>query len=124
MNAVFPSWGDCACECCEFRQFVRGWFRDAAGNTIPDPFPDGALDPTDYHIDEFGPGRDGCYGHRETSSPGDAYTNPGPNEGCRYEGRDTPRVRASGSAHLEFIGLIVDVCHGPIVEVRTWVLNL
>src|SRR4051794_18890879 len=67
----------CRCDCCEYRQFVRGTFTDAAGAAVRFDMPGGPLDPVAYcedgAIDEFGPGAHGYYGHRNASSAGDVY---------------------------------------------------
>jgi hypothetical protein len=130
MNADFDSRGaDCVCACCEYRQFVRGAFRDAAGNPIPFQLPDGPFDQTEYREDgvpnRWGPGEHDYYGHREQERHvHDDYSLPGRKEGCRYRGSDTPGCAAIETLHAEFIGLIVDTCQGKIVEVRTWVVNV
>jgi len=70
MNADFDSSGeDCACECCVYRQYVRGVFRNTAGNSIDFQLPDGLFNETVYLEDgipnEWGSGEHGFYGHRE-----------------------------------------------------------
>jgi len=130
MNADFDSRGkDCSCACCEYRQFVRGAFRDAAGDPVPFQLPDGPFDATEYREDgipnAWGPGEHDYYGHREQQRHvNDDYSLPGRKEGCRYRGNDTPQCAATETLHAEFIGLIVDTCQAKIVEVRSWVVNL
>src|SRR5204862_2139326 len=79
----------CRCSCCEYRQFVRGTFSDSGGAAVRFDMPSGALDPGTYcedgAIDEFGAGKPGYYGHRDTSTPGDEYVG---RQGCSYQGRE------------------------------------
>jgi len=128
MRATFSSNNDCECECCVYRQFVRGVVRDAAGDPIPFLFPDGPLDPAEYREDgvlsERGPGEHGFYGHRDAPArPADEYR-PEMEDGCEYHGFDAPMCGATSTLHLEFLGLIVDTCQGRIKEVRAWVVDL
>jgi hypothetical protein len=115
----------CRCACCQYRQFVRGTFQDADGNPVRFDVPSGALDPAEYRedgsVDEFGSGKHGFYGHRDTSSPGDAYSGTG---GCSYRAKETTRCPPTEGGHLEFIGLIVDVCRGRVAAQRKWVVDL
>lgn len=118
----------CRCSCCEYRQYVRGTFTDAGGAAVRFDMPSGPLDPARYcedgAVDEFGPGAHGYYGHRDTSSPGDAYSGPGAQKGCDYRADEKASCPPSDSAHLEFLGLIVDRCRRRVVEKRTWVVDL
>ena len=141
MAADFSARGlRCRCSCCEYRQFVRGTFGDAAGAHIRFDLPSGPLDPVEYRedgaIDEFGPGRPGYYGHRDTSTPGDTYSGTGSAigpasvsgtgaaKGCAYGGRETPSCPPTDGVHLEFLGLIVDVCRGRVAAKRKWSVDL
>jgi hypothetical protein len=124
--AAFSTRGrTCRCSCCEYRQFVRGTFTDANGAAVRFDMPSGALSPTTYcedgAIDEFGPGRHGYYGHRDTSSPGDEYA---PHGGCDYSGNETASCPPTDGAHLEYLGLIIDRCRGTVAEKRTWEVDL
>jgi hypothetical protein len=116
------------CGCCEYRQFVRGTFTDAGGASVRFDMPSGALDPVrwceDGAIDEFATGQHGYYGHRGTSSPGDEYSGTGARAGCTYRAREEPSCPPSESAHLEFLGLIVDRCRGTVVAKRNWVVDV
>jgi hypothetical protein len=118
----------CRCSCCEYRQFVRGTFTDAAGSPVQFDMPSGPLDPRRYcedgAIDEFGVGNHGYYGHRGTSTPGDTYNGTAGPKGCEYRARETPSCPPTDSVHLEFLGMIVDVCRGKVVAKRTWVVDL
>jgi hypothetical protein len=115
----------CRCACCEYRQYVRGTFTNADGQTVPFDLPSGPLSPTSYcedgAIDEFGPGKHGFYGHRQTSTPGDQYTGTG---GCTYSANETTSCPPTETAHLEFLGLLVDTCRGRVVAKRTWTVDL
>lgn len=118
----------CVCKCCEYRQFVRGTFTDAGGADVRFDLPSGALRPGDFcedgSIDEFGAGKHGYYGHRNTSSAGDEYGGAGKLTGCTYGGRETAGCPPTETVELEFLGLIVDVCHGTVVDTRKWVVQL
>jgi hypothetical protein len=127
MEADFSSRGRrYRCTCCEYRQFVRGTFTDANGAAVRFDMPSGALDPARYcedgRIDEFGPNRPGYYGHRDTSSTGDAYSGHG--GGCEYRGSETASCPPTETAHLEYMGLIIDRCRGTVAAKRTWVVDL
>ena len=133
MHAIFgaasgpfpPKLFGCRCTCCEYRQFVRGTFTDGAGQPVLFDLPSGPLDAGSYcedgTIDEFGTNRHGYYGHRANSTPGDSYSGAG---GCTYEANETPSCPPSEGAHLEFVGLIVDVCRRRVVAKQTWTVNL
>jgi hypothetical protein len=129
MDGEFGAQGRrCRCSCCEYRQFVRGTFSDAAGGAVRFDMPSGPLDPARYcedgAIDEFGTSKHGFYGHRATSSPGDTYGGTGASSGCNYRGQETSSCPPAESAHLEFIGLIIDRCRGKVVAKREWVVDL
>jgi hypothetical protein len=127
--AEFTSRGRrCRCTCCEYRQFVRGTFTDAAAAAVRFDMPSGPLDPVRYcedgAIDEFGPGKHGYYGHRDTSTPGDEYGGTGAHKGCAYRAKEQPSCPPAEGVHLEFLGLIVDRCRRRVVAARTWVVDL
>jgi hypothetical protein len=126
IEADFLSRGrKCRCSCCEYRQYVRGTFTDANSAAVRFDMPSGALDPTRYcedgAIDEFAPGQHGFYGHRATSTAGDEYTG---KQGCTYRGREVPACPSTDTAHLEFLGLIIDRCRARVIAKRTWVVDL
>ena len=114
----------CRCACCEYRQYVRGTFTDANGAPVRFDLPSGALDPATYcedgRFDEFGTGSHGYYGHRNTGSPGDEYSA----KGCSYRGNEKPTCPPTDTAHLEYVGLVVDTCRRRVVAKRTWVVDL
>jgi hypothetical protein len=118
----------CRCACCEYRQFVRGTFTDAASTAVRFDMPSGPLDPTRYcedgAIDEFGAGKHGYYGHRDTSTPGDEYGGTGANKGCAYRAKEQPSCQPSDTMHLEFLGLVIDRCRGIVVAKRAWTIEL
>jgi hypothetical protein len=125
MQADSASRPPARCRCCEYREFVRGTFTDAAGSAVRFDMPGGPLDPSAYRengaIDEFGAGKPGFYGHRNTSTPGDEYTGA---DGCAYRGRETVQCPPGETVHAEFVGLIVDRCRGRVAAKRTWVVDL
>lgn len=114
----------CSCKCCEYRQYVRGTFTDANGATVRFDMPSGALDPTRYcedgSTDEFGASAHGYYGHRTTDTSGDTYGK----KGCSYRGDETASCPPTEGAHLEYLGLVVDVCRSVVVAKRTWTVDL
>jgi hypothetical protein len=124
-GGIFGTLRGCRCSCCEYRQFVRGTFHDSAGDAVLFDLPSGPLAPTEYRedgtIDEFSTQKHGYYGHRDTSTPGDAYSGTG---GCMYRANETPSCPPTDGVHLEFLGLIVDVCRGRVTAKRTWVVDL
>jgi hypothetical protein len=128
MEADFGRGRRCRCSCCEYRQFVRGTFSDAGGAPVRFDLPSGPLDPShfceDGAIDEFGPGRHGYYGHRDTSTAGDSYSGEGAAEGCTYRANETSSCPPTEGVHLEFLGLIVDRCRGVVTAKRKWVVDL
>jgi hypothetical protein len=118
----------CSCRCCEYRQFVRGTFTDVNGAPVRFDLPSGALSPTDFcedgSIDEFGAGSHGYYGHRATSSTGDEYGGAGTAKGCTYNGREAAGCPPTETVELEYLGVLVDVCRGRIVDTRKWSVQL
>jgi hypothetical protein len=118
----------CECRCCEYRQFVRGTFTDANGAPVRFDLPSGELSPTEFcedgSIDEFGAGDHGYYGHRATSSTGDEYGGAGKARGCTYNGRETAGCPPTETVELEYLGVLVDVCRGRVVDTRKWSVQL
>jgi hypothetical protein len=112
------------CSCCEYRQYVRGTFTNADGQSVRFDLPSGALDPGRYcedgTIDEFGPGKHGYYGHRGAETPGDDYGG----QGCMYKANEKVGCPPTDVLHAEFVGLVVDTCQRRVVAVRTWTVDL
>jgi hypothetical protein len=115
----------CYCNCCEYRQFVRGTFTDGNGQAARFDLPSGPLDPSAYREDgrigEFALTNHGFYGHRPGSTPGDEYPGKG---GCQYRGTETAGCPPTDTAHLEYVGLIVDRCRRRVAAVETWAVDL
>ena len=129
VEAAFSSQGRrCRCECCEYRQYVRGTFTDANGAAVRFDMPSGPLDPSRYcedgAIDEFGPGKHGYYGHRGTSTPGDEYATSGPHADCAYRATVEPSCPPSDTLHLQFLGMVIDRCKGTMAASFSWVIDL
>lgn len=115
--------GRCRCDCCEYRQYVRGTFTDAGGANVRFGMPSGALQAKrfceDGSIDEFSPGGNGLYGHRGSSTPGDAYGGPG----CEYRGNEAVSCPPGDSVQVEFLGVLVDTCQGRVVATKKWTVG-
>jgi hypothetical protein len=129
IEADFAALGrGCLCNCCQYRQFVRGTFHDAAGAPVRFDLPSGPLNPVAYcedgAMDELGPGAHGYYGHRGSSSPGDAYGGTGAAQGCTYRANERASCPSTDGVHLEFLGLIVDSCRRRVAAKHTWVVDL
>jgi hypothetical protein len=116
------------CKCCEYRQFVRGTFTDANGQAVRFDLPSGPLDPSRYcedgEINEFGPGAHGYYGRRASSTPGDEYSGTGTSAGCTYRADETASCPPTDTAHLEYVGMIVDRCQKSVVATKSWTIDL
>lgn len=119
---------DCCCECCSYRQYVRGAFvfngRD--WNHRMGPGANDFLHRTIFRED--GGRRSGNwfrYGHRGDEANGDRYVN----GGCEYRGWDRPGITATNqtrySFQLVFRGRIIDTCNGnkELRPKRTWGLS-
>lgn len=115
----------CHCNCCEYRQFVRGTFTDGNGQAVIFDLPSGPLDASAYREDgrigEFALTNHGFYGHRAESTPGDEYPGKG---GCQYRGTETAGCPPTDTAHLEYVGLVIDRCRRTVAAVETWVVDL
>jgi hypothetical protein len=129
--ANFSDTCPCECDCCEYRQFVRGRIKHKVSGgkwengTLQ--LPDGPLDPNIWREDGqpngYGPGRHAYYGHRRSfgQSPNSRYEN----NGCSFKGHDFPGfVGVPGDEYdidLQFKGQIIDICNGEAVkEEKTW----
>jgi hypothetical protein len=119
---------DEACECCEYRQYVRGTFR-VNGVSVPHWLPGGLLHPVRYQEDGipnfYGPNHHFYYGRRaQRGTAHDRYL-PRRADGCRYVGSDFPGVVGPPGTRFEidlhFRGEIVDVCNGgQVIASTTW----
>ena len=120
------------CECCEYRQYVRGGFFVSARpqdpiRRIPHALPGGNMQAAVFMEDGLPappPGINVFYGHRNegNTDPSDQYL-PNRANGCRYRGNDFPGLSnvvppAQGGFALVFRGVIVDTCNGN-KEVRS-----
>jgi hypothetical protein len=127
---------DCCCECCEYRQYVKGEF-------IVDNEPEevritnGLLEKNNYNEDGVAHGhglfKHAHFGHRdEPELPNDIYKNPDRKKGCSYNGTDRPGFIPILAGHkyevkLKFEGKIIDVCPGnnnKTVDTKNWTVEL
>ncbi|TWT44101.1 hypothetical protein RAS1_05080 [Phycisphaerae bacterium RAS1] len=131
MNADFQN----NCDCCEYRQYVRGSFT-YNGNNLPHTLCVGeTLHAVNWQEDGV---QDGAtcrrYGHRDTTVIGDlgandVYDMPNRATGCRYRGFDFPglsEVPAGDTydVNLEFRGEIIDTCNANrVVRTNTWTVR-
>jgi hypothetical protein len=131
MLAHFRAGGDCACKCCEYRQFVRGEFI-VDGNPQRHILPDGDLDRTIWREDgmphHYGAGKHLFYGHRTDPGMGNDVYTPRRADGCEYRGHDDPGARTgNATAHvvvrLQFRGEILDTCNNTRQSVE-WRVDL
>lgn len=99
------------CNCCEFRQYVRGYF-EVNGVAIAPPVPNFNFLFWNEDQDDAG----GMYGHRsQAGDPGDRYV-PDQRNGCIYLGRDAPGLYGLSSGdnyfvYCEFADVIIDTCN-------------
>lgn len=110
------------CECCEYRQYVRGWFF-INGNYWPNTLYGGnTLSPSVFYEDGCADGAY-AYGHRDAAHEcgGGHYS------GCSYSASDQPGVQnlSSGDTYeyyLDFYGVIINNCVSPPVQLayRSW----
>jgi len=117
--------GECKCACCEYRQYVRGFFI-INGQKVNHMLPSGLLDPLIFKEDGLiGVPSGPHYGHRdEIERPSDRYL-PTRQDGCEYQGHDFPGVSGPPDMtfdfNLEFQGEIIDVCNNNVVlQSTTW----
>lgn len=96
------------CDCCEFRQYVRGFF-EVDGVILPPLFPVFNFFTWEEDTDAAG----GMYGHRSRpGEDGDRYV-PDQADGRIYVGRDTPGLYFLSpgqdyAIYLEFADVIID----------------
>ena len=133
MDATFKNNGtnsagiSCCCKCCEYRQFVMGYFKTSADwipwwSTIEHELgPSGTMSENTLKEDQSGqPGRDPTnqpynYGHRSLPAwPDDIYDQPNRAAGCHYRGHDAPGFGAPvpkyAKFYLVFVARIIDTC--------------
>ncbi len=116
-NAWFVAYfkHNACCDCCEFRQYVRGFF-ELNGTVVPGPFP--GFNFRFWQEDQDAAGE--MYGHRDRpGEDGDRYV-PDQADGCIYLGRDTPGFYGLSSGDdysilLEFADVIIDTCNNDDV---------
>ncbi len=119
----------CRCRCCEYRQEIRGFFKI---NDVDQKINGRVLHQDDWREDRTQAEPAGrAYGHRLEGAniPADQYIAP-PNreEGCKYEGSDSPGVdpivvtaKTIIEGNLEFKGYIIDVCReGYTIDEKLW----
>ncbi|NUL82302.1 MAG: hypothetical protein HUU60_06215 [Armatimonadetes bacterium] len=127
MNADFTG----KCECCEYRQYVKGFFKFNGVNLVHRLCGEN-LDENNYREDGFEQGTD-ChrYGYRADAwgqASNDIYQAPNRATGCEYRGFDFPGITANAGntyeVNLSFRGEIVDVCNGnKVVRTTTWTVK-
>ncbi len=128
MNADFSSGPNTPCSCCEYRQYVRGYFKrkppGGSWSTDVHHLRNGvALDPTTYHEDGYPDG--GAYGYRAFNGGDDDFLPHPRATGCSYRGNDAPSMPVDSGwnydFHLDFIALIVDTCNSnKVITTYTW----
>jgi RHS repeat-associated protein len=131
---VEAEFGEC-CECCRYKQEIRGYFRAAAtrdGEWVNDrhDLAGVQMDPVTWHEDATRRGM--VYGDRDFPSWNrggmDEY---GPTRatGCFYRGADQPSlsfdppIPYKAEFHLEFMGSIIDTCTGETKASKYWTID-
>jgi len=121
VRVTFSNEPPCDCNCCEYRQYVRGYV-SVNEKRIGHPLPDGPLVEDEFREDglEIGP-QWPRVGHRAQQLQLGAYGD----DGSTYEYTDFPNVGGlwPGDAYeinLEYEGRIIDVCNQKIVIRRRW----
>ena len=110
------------CNCCEFRQYIRG-YAEVDGVAMSPPVP--GFNFLGWNEDQDVDGMH--YGHRdERAEDGDRYV-PDQDRGCIYVGRDAPGVYGLASGddyfiYFEFVDVIIDTCNDDEVVAgpETW----
>jgi hypothetical protein len=106
----------CNCSCGEYRQYVRGYFKNN-GTAVSHDLCANKLDPTTWHEDcaTIG-GTDYKYGYRAQAFATSKFTEPDQAGGCKFLGKDYPRLGGSTGdkleVNLEFKGELIDTCNG------------
>jgi hypothetical protein len=117
------------CACCEYRQYVRGYFQYRASDqdpwiTVQHLLRWGTpLSPAQYNEDGF-PNGD-AYGYRAFNGCSDQFLPLPRTTGCQYRGSDFPGLTVPGGTQyrisLEFKGEIVDTCNSDaVVQGSLW----
>ena len=115
----------CKCKCCEYRQYVRGYFK-YDGRKLRHMLPSGQMSETVWKEDGItNPPPGPHFGHRDEVGAADDRYLPGRADGCKYRGTDFPGLTGSPGKRfeikLEFKGEIIDVCNGhKVVKTTTW----
>lgn len=122
-----PAPAPCACKCCEYRQWVRGYFK-YGGETIKHMLPSGEMSETEFKEDGItNPPPGPHFGHRDEPGGDDDRYLPARTDGCQYRGTDLPGIRGAPGVRfevkLEFKGEIIDVCNHNVVRTATWTVN-
>jgi len=125
VTAEFNSDGS-ECACCEYRQFVRGYFLHL---NLPDAGPrifGGSLDKVLFREDGYtdAAGILRPRGHRQNAGSNVDHYSREQSTGCRYESDDTPQCPQGDEVHLEFLGMIVDLCEDRVIALRTWKVDI
>lgn len=127
MVAQFKAPEGCDCHCGEYRQFVRGFFKqDGVDVTAKEPFCSGPMSPTvfleDCSPNSALPGGQQKYGYRSLPwSTASMFSKPDQATGCQFNGTDFPGWKlGSGAAHhfevhLDFQSKLVDACNKDAV---------
>lgn len=132
MFAAFSGAWPSRCKCCEYRQYIKGYFERSWSPTGPWNLVQKELTPGNYlnklFYQEDGDGVN-PYGHRSgTNQVDDMYTPLPRTTGCTYNGNDIPGMSVFPGEYyrfeLHFRGLIIDFCdlHAPPIE-KTWTVS-
>lgn len=129
MSAAFSSARPNECKCCQYRQYIRGYFATRWDSSDPWEYRDKELTPGVFlHKTIYREDGDGTtpFGHRDGENrPDDKYL-PTRKTGCSYSAADRPAIRAYPlqyyDLHLKFIGKIIDTCapNSPTVIEHQW----
>jgi hypothetical protein len=137
MEATFNTSATAACANCEYRQFIKGYFKGTKNDGTVEKFdkllaPGVLLSETVFQEDGGNLGGNWTrYGHREDQSGIwtnviDTYT-PAPRAtGCTYNGGDMPGICLPSTTwkgynmHLSFEGRIVQMPAETVVSTKSW----
>jgi len=107
---------NCCCECCEYRQYVRGYYLDRLGNPPFAPvgvYANRLLNAETPYEDGSLRSRRGYRKEPEFEVGLDQYTRVGRLTGCRYDGSTTTlfgNAWGLGRIYLRYVVWITDVC--------------